>query len=242
VGGSHRETKDEMAMRREESDGRVVPDGRRKAVRTARRARGGKATTASECAGQRDLFLETADSPQGAVPGTEAGLPASSVRYAVPKSRTTPGETLPAMTMEEVANDGNLIGAFGEVAQNRGAPGPDGRSIDEVRKHLGELLPVLRRRLLDGTYRPGMIRRVWIPKSGGGERGLGIPDVVDRWVQQAVLRVLSPHWEPTFHPSSHGFRPGRSGHTAIAEATTYLKDGYDWVVDLDLEKFFGAPG
>ena len=146
--------------------------------------------------------------------------------------------TLPAMTMEEVASDENLIRAFGEVAQNRGAPGPDGRSIDEVRTHLGELLPVLRRSLLDGTYRPGMIRRVWIPKSGGGERGLGIPDVVDRWVQQAVLHVLSPHWEPTFHPSSHGFRPGRSCHTAITEAKQYLENGYEWVVDLDLEKFF----
>jgi len=83
-----------------------------------------------------------------------------------------------------------------------------------------------------------MIRRVWIPRPGGGERGLGIPDVVDRWVQQAVLRVLSPHWEPTFHPSSHGFRPGCSCHTAIAEAKQYLADGYEWVVDLDLEKFF----
>ncbi len=227
-----------MATRREESDGRIVPEGRRKAVPTARRERGGKATTASEHAGQRDLFLETADSPQGAVPGARTGQPAPRVRYAVPKSRNTPGETLRAMTMEEVASEENLIRAFGEVAQNRGAPGPDGRSIDEVREHLDELLPVLRRHLLDGTYRPGMIRRVWIPKPGGGERGLGIPDVVDRWVQQAVLQVLSPHWEPTFHPSSHGFRPGRSCHTAIAEAKTYLADGYEWVVDLDLEKFF----
>jgi RNA-directed DNA polymerase len=142
------------------------------------------------------------------------------------------------MTMDEVANDGNLIRAFEEVAQNRGAPGPDGRSITEVRRRLGDLLPALRRTLLDGSYRPGMIRRVWIPKAGGGERGLGIPDVVDRWVQQAVHRVLSPHWEPTFHASSHGFRPGRSCHTAIAEAKTYLADGYEWVVDLDLEKFF----
>ena len=240
-GGSHRGTKDEMAMRREESDGRGVPDGRRKAVSTARRERGGKATTASKRAGQRNLFFETADSPQGAVPGAETGLPAPSVRYAVPKSRNTPGVTLPAMTMEEVASDENLIRAFAEVARNRGAPGPDGRSIDEVREHLDELLPVLRCRLLDGTYRPGMIRRVWIPKPGGGERGLGIPDVVDRWVQQAVHRVLSPHWEPTFHPSSHGFRPGRSCRTAIAEAKTSLAEGYERVIDLDLEKFFDRP-
>ena len=227
-----------MTTRREESDGRVVPEGRRKAVPTARGGRGGKATTASEQAGQRDLFPETADSPQGAVPGTETGQPAPSVRHAVPKSRNTLEVPLPAMTMEAVTNNGNLICAFEEVAQNRGAPGPDGRGIDEVRKHVGELLPALRRALLDGTYRPGMIRRVWIPKAGGGERGLGIPDVVDRWVQQAVYRVLSPHWDSTFHPSSHGFRPGRSCHTAIAEAKRYLENGYEWVVDLDLEKFF----
>ncbi len=225
-------------MRREESDGRVVPQGRRKTVPTAHRVRGGKAITASEQAGQRNLFLETADSPRGAVPGARTGQPAPRVRYAVPKSRRTPGVTLPAMTMEEVASDENLRRAFEEVAQNRGAPGPDGRSVDEVRAHLHTLLPLLRRHVLDGTYRPGMIRRVWIPKSGGGERGLGIPDVVDRWIQQAVYRVLSPHWEPTFNPSSHGFRPGRSCHTAIAEAKTYLADGYEWVVDLDLEKFF----
>jgi hypothetical protein len=101
--------------------------------------------------------------------------------------------------MEAVTNHGNLICAFEEVAQNRGAPGPDGRSIDEVRTHLAELLPLIRRALLDRTYRPAMIRRLWIPKAGGGERGLGIPDVVDRWVQQAVYRVLSPHWESTSH-------------------------------------------
>src|SRR5438309_2327543 len=114
----------------------------------------GKATRASDQAGQRNLFLETADSPEGAVPGTGTGQPVPPARQAVPKSRTTPGKTLLAMTMEEVASDENLIRAFGEVAQNRGAPGPDGPSIDEVRKHLGEVLPVLRRSLLDGAYRP----------------------------------------------------------------------------------------
>ena len=90
------------------------------------------------------------------------------------------------------------------------------------------LLPRLRADLLAGRYRPGEIRRVLIPKAGGGQRGLGIPDVVDRVVQEAVRQVLEPLWEPTFHPSSHGFRPGRSCHTAIAEAKGHLEDGYEW--------------
>jgi group II intron reverse transcriptase/maturase len=142
------------------------------------------------------------------------------------------------MTMEEVASVGNLRRAFERVESNDGAPGPDRRSVREVREQLEHVLPAVHLALLDGSYCPGMIRRVWIPKAGGGERGLGIPNVVDRVVQQAVHQVLSPHYEPTFHPSSHGFRPGRSCHTAIAEAGMHLKDGHEWVVDLDLEKFF----
>jgi len=142
------------------------------------------------------------------------------------------------MTMEEVASEENLNEAYQEVASNKGAPGPDRQSIDEVREHIGEIVPALRRALLDGSYRPGLIRRVWIPKASGGQRGLGIPNVVDRVVQQAVHQVLSPNYEPTFHGSSHGFRPGRSCHTAIAEARSHLEEGFEWVVDLDLEKFF----
>ena len=225
-----------MAKGREESDGRVVPQSRRKPVPTADVQRGGKATTASQQAGQLDLFRETADSPQGADGDADVGQPTSASR-AVPKSRDTKGSALPAMTMEEVASKENLKRAFQQVASNKGAPGPDRQSIDDVRKHLDEILLALRRELLDGSYRPGKIRRVWIPKPGG-QRGLGIPDVVDRIVQQAVHQVLSPHYEPTFHPSSHGFRPGRSCHTAIAEAKGYLEEGYEWLVDLDLEKFF----
>jgi RNA-directed DNA polymerase len=156
----------------------------------------------------------------------------------VPKSGNEEEKTLPAMTMEEVASEGNLRRAFDQVKANKGAPGPDRQSVQVVGEGLGTLMPALSRSLLDGTYRPGDIRRVWIPKSGGGQRGLGIPNVVDRVVQQAVHQVLGPHYEPTFHPSSHGFRPGRSCHTAIAEAKEYLEEGHEYVVDLDLEKFF----
>jgi hypothetical protein len=135
------------------------------------------------------------------------------------------------MTMEEVADEKNLMQAFDQVAANKGAPGPDRQSILEVQGHLHEILPTLRSELLEGSYRPGMIRRVWIPKPGGGQRGLGIPNVIDRLVSQAVHQVLSPHFEPTFHRSSHGFRPGLSCHTAIAEAKGYLEEGRKWLVD-----------
>jgi RNA-directed DNA polymerase len=226
-----------MTKGREKSDGRTVPEGRRKAVPIAAATRGGKATTASQSGAQLELFRETADSPKGDVDGADTGLPVPAT-IAVPKSRNTTGETLPAMTMEEVADEGNLMKAFLRVKSNKGAPGPDRQSIREVEEHLVETLPGLRRALLDGSYRPGMIRRVWIPKPGGGQRGLGIPDVIDRVVQQAVYQVLNPHYDPTFHESSHGFREERSCHTAIAEAKGYLEAGYEWVVDLDLEKFF----
>jgi RNA-directed DNA polymerase len=218
-----------MTKGREKSDRRTVP-------RTGGNAPGGRAATASKEARQLELFGETADSPKGADDGMDVDRSASAP-YAVPKSRNKPGLPLPAMTMEEVVSDGNMMEAFRHVASNKGAPGPDRQSISDVRKRIGEVLPKLRRELTQGTYRPGMVRRVWIPKPGG-RRGLGIPNVVDRWVQQAVHQVLAPHYDPSFHPSSHGFRPGRSCHTAIAEACRYLEEGYDWVVDLDLEKFF----
>lgn len=215
---------------REQSDRRGVP-------RKGGNAPGGIAATASEEVGQLDLFRETADSPQGNVAEADLGLPKSATS-AVPKSRTKERGYPPALTVEEVADDENLRSAFVRVASNKGAPGPDRQSIEEVREHLEKLLPKLRSDLLSGEYRPGMIRRVWIPKPGRGQRGLGIPNVIDRLVAQAVLQVLSPHYEPTFHASSHGFRPGRSCHTAIAEAVGYLEEGCEWVVDIDLETFF----
>jgi RNA-directed DNA polymerase len=183
------------------------------------------------------MFGETADSPQGADGETETDRSVSESR-AVPKSPNTKAQGLPAVTIEEVASEQNLRNAFKKVASNKGAPGPDRQGIAEVREQLDEILPVLRRELLEGSYRPGNIRRVWIPKWGGGQRGLGIPNVIDRIVQQAVHNVLSPRYEPTFHKSSHGFRPGRSCHTAIYEAKRHLGEGHEWLVDLDLEKFF----
>ncbi|MGI8726142.1 MAG: group II intron reverse transcriptase/maturase [Solirubrobacterales bacterium] len=131
-----------------------------------------------------------------------------------------------------------LDDALKKVARNKGAPGPDGQTIAELQAQWAKVRPKLEAALLDGSYRPGEIRRVAIPKPGGGERELGIPNVADRVVQEAFRAVLEPLWEPHFHRSSHGFRPRRSPHTAIAEAKGHLKDGYEWVVDIDLEKFF----
>ena len=144
----------------------------------------------------------------------------------------------PDRLLEDVCSIRNLAIALHNVARNKGAPGADGVSVKEVVANSHRLLPALRRALLAGSYQPGDIRRVWIPKPGGGQRGLGIPNVVDRWVQQAVLQILEPIFEPHFHPSSHGFRPGRGAHTAIAEAKTHVAAGYDIVVDLDLSRFF----
>jgi RNA-directed DNA polymerase len=235
--GTRQEREDEATKGREESDHRTVPKGRGNPVPTRHVPRGGKAVTGSEQARQRRLPFGTADSPQGADAGAETSQPVAAT-VAVPKPKVTRRSAPPTMTMEEVASGANLMEAFRCVASNDGAPGPDRQSVAEVREHLKTILPCLGRELLDGSYRPGNIRRVWIPKAGGGQRGLGIPDVVDRIVQQAVLQVLSPHYDPTFHASSHGFRPGRSCHTAIVEARQHLEEGYDWVVDFDLAQFF----
>jgi group II intron reverse transcriptase/maturase len=153
----------------------------------------------------------------------------------VPKAKVKKQAAMSA-TLEEVAT--NLRLAFENVASNKGAPGPDQQSIAAVRQHLDTILPQISSELLRGEFQPGLVRRVMIPKAGGGERGLGIPNVVDRMVQEAVRTVLEPLYEPMFHSSSHGFRPNRSCHTAIAEAQRHLEDGHEWVVDLDLEKFF----
>lgn len=195
-----------------------------------------KAIPVEEAALQLCLPVATAENPTSVGATREATPDRSGADLAgAPEATVNAEEGTPA-TMEEVAR--RLDEALREVAQNRGAPGPDGQTIEELREQWPEIRPKLEADLLQGTYRPGEIRRAYIPKAGGGERGLGIPDVIDRVVCEAVRRVLEPLWEPTFHPSSHGFRPGRSCHTAVAEAKMHLEDGYEWVVDLDLERFF----
>ena len=223
-------------MGREQSDDRVVPEGRRKASPTDG-SRGGKAVTASEQAKQFGLFDETAENPKGASRRLTSGPPDARPPK-VPKSSKGKSTALPPMTMETIADEETLKQAIRKVASNRGAPGPDRQSVEEAVRLQKQWLPKLQQQLLEGTYHPGDIRRVWIPKANGKQRGLGIPNVIDRVVQQAVCSVLSPNYEETFHDSSHGFRPRRSCHTAIKEATRHLEEGYKWVVDLDLEKFF----
>jgi len=143
-----------------------------------------------------------------------------------------------AVCMEVIAEEQNLRSAFEEVRKNKGAPGIDRQRVEDVACQFNQILPTLQQSLISGTYVPGDIRRVWIPKSDGGKRGLGIPNVIDRIVQQAVYRRLVSEYDGTFHESSHGFRPGKSCHTSIEEAKSYLEAGYEYVVDIDLEKFF----
>jgi group II intron reverse transcriptase/maturase len=124
------------------------------------------------------------------------------------------------------------------VKQNKSSPGIDGMTVEDLPDHLRVHWPSLREELLVGTYQPQPVRRHVIPKSGGGERELGIPTVLDRFIQQALLQVLQPRFDPTFSEHSHGFRPRRSAHDAVREAQRYVQQGRRWVVDVDLEKFF----
>jgi len=140
--------------------------------------------------------------------------------------------------MEEVVERGNAKAALKRVRQNKGSPGVDGMTVDELPKHLVENWETIRAQLLDGTYQPKPVRGVEIPKSGGGVRKLGIPSVLDRFIQQSILQVLQPMFDPTFSEHSHGFRPGRRAHDAVCEAQQYIQGGKRVVVDVDLEKFF----
>ena len=207
------------------------------------KAGGAKGATGFEVMRSRQLQFVFADSPQGSGESTPSDVSAGRdflLHQANGKKATDLDASAAdgSRLLDAVVSSANLATALLNVVRNKGAPGVDGRSVDDVLGAAQALLPRLQRALSDGTYQPGDIRRVWIPKPGGGERGLGIPNVIDRWVQQAVLQVLEPIFEPGFHHSSHGFRPKRGAHTAIAEAKEYVGKGYAVVVDIDLSKFF----
>jgi group II intron reverse transcriptase/maturase len=140
--------------------------------------------------------------------------------------------------MEEVVERRNARAALKRVRQNKGSPGSDGMTVEELPKYLAEHWEDLRAQLLAGTYQPRPVKRQPIPKRGGGVRELGIPCALDRFLQQAILQVLQPRFDPTFSEHSYGFRPGRRAHDAVRAAQRYIQEGRRWVVDVDLEKFF----
>ncbi len=143
-----------------------------------------------------------------------------------------------SLLMEEVLRRENVLRAYNRVVRNGGAPGIDGMTVEELMPHCREHWARIREELLQATYVPQPVLRVEIPKPDGGKRGLGIPTVLDRLIQQALLQVLQPLFDPHFSDDSFGFRPGRSTHGAIRRAREHIRAGYRWVVDFDLEKFF----
>ena len=143
------------------------------------------------------------------------------------------------MLMEEVLRRENLVKAYHRVRANKGASGVDGMTTDDLKPYLKEHWPRIEEQLIAGTYVPQPVKRVDIPKPGGkGTRSLGIPVVIDRFIQQAILQVLTPIFDPHFSASSFGFRPGRSAHDAVMKARQYVEEGFRYVVDIDLEKCF----
>src|SRR6201988_3115671 len=162
-------------------------------------------------------------------------------RKGTESSAATTGTERPASTnrlMEEVCERENLKAALRQVKANKGSPGVDGMTVSGIKDYLKQYWPAIREQLLNGTYKPKPVRRVEIPKPDGGVRKLGIPTVLDRFIQQAVMQVLQRRWDPTFSDYSYGFRPRRSAHQAVAKAQQYIGAGHGWCVDLDLEKFF----
>ena len=185
---------------------------------------------------QLSLFAETA--PLCPDAGGDGGTGASACEASQTSTVLDPARALTGNLMEEVCRRENLNRAYQRVKANQGAGGADGMSVDELNPWIQQHKEVLIASLLDGSYQPQPVRRVDIPKAGGGMRQLGIPTVVDRLVQQAILQVLEPLLDPTFSASSYGFRPGRSAHEALAQASQYVADGRVIVVDIDLENFF----
>ena len=185
---------------------------------------------------QKTLSLfDEADFAEGRVKpeSTQSGL-----RGIPAQTKETIPEGLVSDLLEQMVAAANMRAALKRVEQNKGAAGVDEMTVKQLRPFLLTHWPSLKEALLSGTYRPLPVTRVEIPKPSGGTRSLGIPTVVDRLIQQAMLQVLTPLFDPHFSPASYGFRPGKRGHDAVRQAREYVREGYDWVVDIDLEKFF----
>jgi len=183
---------------------------------------------------QRKIQLELAFSAEdrGEAPKTaRGGTEPSTAKSATERPATE-------QLMEEVCERENVSKALRRVISNKGGPGIDGMTVDKLRDYLLDHWPSIREQLVAGKYKPSAVKRVTIPKPDGGERKLGIPTVLDRFIQQAILQVLQPIWDSTFSDQSYGFRPGRSAHQAVAKAQEYIGQGKAVVVDMDLEKFF----
>jgi RNA-directed DNA polymerase len=151
---------------------------------------------------------------------------------------TEPKSTFCSSLLNRVLERNNLVRALKQVRRNKGAPGIDGMSVDELPDFLRQHWPKIRQQLIDGRYRPKPVKRVEIPKPDGRKRKLGIPTVLDRMIQQAIAQVLQEEWDTDFHDNSYGFRPNRNAHQAIRYAQETIQQGYRWVVDCDLEAFF----
>src|SRR5437879_1497114 len=168
------------------------------------------------------------EAPRAAEEGTESLV----------AKRGTESSAITEQLMEEVCERENCKQALRRVRANKGSPGVDGMTVHKLAGHLKQHWPAIREQLLTGTYKPQPVKRVEIPKPDGGVRKLGIPTVLDRFIQQAVMQVLQRRWDRTFSEHSYGFRPKRSAHQAVQAAQQHIAEGYRWVVDLDLEKFF----
>jgi len=175
-------------------------------------------------------FMEESrsEAPTASVEGTESSA----------GKRGIESPAIAEQLMEEVCERENCKQALKRVKANKGSAGVDGMTVQQLPAFLKQHWPAIREQLLSGTYKPQPVRRVEIPKPDGGVRKLGIPTVLDRFIQQAVMQVLQSRWDRTFSNHSYGFRPGRSAHQAVQAAQHYIADGYRWCVDLDLEKFF----
>ena len=142
------------------------------------------------------------------------------------------------MLLNQILSRENMLQALKRVERNKGSHGVDGMPVKDLRRHIVDNWSTIKEAILQGTYEPMPVRRVEIPKPNGGVRLLGIPTVTDRLIQQAVAQVLSKIYDPTFSEHSYGFRPNRRAHDAVKKAKGYIREGYRWVVDMDLEKFF----